>query len=120
MSRRKKDQGLDFLVSILKTIAKNREGYSAPQLQVMLLAADRLAFIESTTKAYVTNLDQPKVIVPNPEGFSGNKPSPVAEMLKQLKLEEKNAATTDPSEPASDGKAIRTEVDVQGNSDLHG
>lgn len=45
-NKRRRWQSMDFYAGALKSIMKNKEGYSAAQLSVMLAAADRLAILD--------------------------------------------------------------------------
>jgi hypothetical protein len=73
MAKRRKGQSLDFYVGILKAIAKNKEGYTAPQLSVMLQAADRLAIVD----------DLPRLT--GDSGQSSPTPTPTDPLLENLK-----------------------------------
>jgi hypothetical protein len=45
-NKRRKHQSIDFYAGALKSIMRNKEGYSAPQLGVMLEAAKMLAVLD--------------------------------------------------------------------------
>jgi len=80
-NKRRKGQSLDFYVGILKAIAKNKEGYTAPQLSVMLAAADRLAVVD----------DLPRLTGDSGQPFT--QPTPAADPLLEL-LKARHAAVS--------------------------
>jgi hypothetical protein len=73
-NKRRKGQSLDFYVGILKSIAKNKEAFSAPQLSIMLAAADRLAIVD----------DLPRLTGDSGQPFTPTTPAadPLLESLK--------------------------------------
>ena len=73
-NKRRKGQSLDFYVGILKSIAKNKEAFSASQLSVMLAAADRLAVVDDLPR--LTG-DSGQPLIPATPG-----PDPLLESLK--------------------------------------
>ncbi len=73
-SKRMKHQSIDHYAGALKSIMKNKEGYSASQLSVMLAAADRLAVLDDLPR--LTG-DSGQPIIPQTSG-----PDPLLESLK--------------------------------------
>jgi hypothetical protein len=80
-NKRRKGQSLDFYVGILKSIARNKEAFSASQLSVMLAAADRLAVVD----------DLPRLTGDSGQPFTP--PIPTADPLLES-LKARHAATT--------------------------
>jgi len=80
-NKRRKGQSLDFYVGILKSIARNKEAFSASQLSVMLAAADRLAVVDDLPR--LTG-DSGQPLIPS---------TPIADPLLES-LKARHAATT--------------------------
>jgi hypothetical protein len=83
-NKRRRGQSLDFYVGILKSIARNKEAFSASQLSVMLAAADRLAVVD----------DLPRLTGDSGQPFTPSIPGPDP-LLESLKARHAATGVTD-------------------------
>jgi hypothetical protein len=65
-SKRRKGQSIDFYAGALKSIMKNKEGYSQGQLSIMLEAAKLLALLDSIPTGLTGDSGQSTPIGPDP------------------------------------------------------
>jgi len=83
MARRRKYQSADFVAGAYKKIALNKDGFNAPQLMQMRMAADRLALMDEIFKPDQI-LDPPPIPAETPL-------SAADQLLESMRKGDKNA-----------------------------